>query len=73
MDNEIKQELKNLHRQLIAAGYYKTGRLVLTLLRTGSIFLSDGNNEAYQSGAADCLIQTCGYSNRKFGCHIYAR
>lgn len=63
--------IKELHKQLIRKGYFKAARLILKLMYSGSVFVSDNNQEAYESGVVDFLMKNCSYSNHKYGFTAY--
>lgn len=68
----MKHQLKQLHRQLVTAGYFISARLILRLMCSGSVFISDAS-EAWDSGAASFLMRSAAYSNRKHGMIVHAK
>lgn len=62
-----KAELMFWHRQLVRRGYLWAARKALRLLRTGLVWIGDGDDESYESGLATWLLDHCRWRNRGTG------
>ena len=65
----MKTKLFFWHSKLIRQGNYGTARQILLAMNRPNkqIFISDYNNEAYNSGFAGWLISSCKWFNNKNG------
>lgn len=69
----MKQNLMQLHKELVNKGFYNAARLVLRLIVNKSIVINDSNNEAYESGMAQWMQDNCRYSNGRYSMNVYFR
>lgn len=67
----MRQELKALYRKLIRSGKFRTAHLILKLMRTGMVYIGDGNDEAYESGVVEYLQKNLFFLNSKYGFFVY--
>ena len=69
----MKQNLMQLHKELVRKGFFNSARLVLRLIVNKSIVVNDCDNEAYESGMAQFLMDNCRYSNGRYSMNVYFR